>query len=92
MLVQVTQKHITMGKSVSNECPIALALIDVGAIEVSVGGGAIWVRFKDEDKEVKYLNDLSVLNFIVMFDSAKLVNPNPIKLLLEDGQAKVIKE
>lgn len=78
MKIQVTQKHIDEGKpKCPNNCPVALALIDAGLLNVGVT--PVWIRVEDK----KYHAPTGVYVFVQNFDEGQKLEPFEFELDLD---------
>lgn len=70
MTINVTQTHIDTGKKfICNNCPIALALQDVGLTGIAVSDSFIY------HSEGWFRTPREVKKFIIDFDSGRVVKP-----------------
>ncbi len=73
MRIEVTQEHIDRGVSSVTACPLALALLDMGATDVRVGG---LISIGGKDHRETYDHTIASRKFIDAFDSGKKVKPH----------------
>lgn len=74
MIIQVKQKHIRKGRRFkSRGCPIALALLDAGFKNPSVGVESYY--YCDNEFQEKINLSLKCRKFILDFDSEEKVKP-----------------
>lgn len=86
MLLKVTQKNIHSGNKSSRECPVALALKDLGFDRVRVGVYSISVYDQETGETIIDTPD-DIHQFIIDFDSGRLVHPCEFYLPLKYGLA-----
>lgn len=79
MIVAVTTRHLVYGvPSSSEECPIALALRDLGCVHVSVD--LWWIRFYLNGRPYNYDTPSQVSVFMMEFDANHPVRPFEFEL------------
>lgn len=72
MTIEVTQKNIDEGKVLDcHACPVALALVDAGFSDVTVGPG--YTNVKEHKQWVRTPEE--ALSFMIQFDKGHPVSP-----------------